>query len=207
MSTEIQPLQLKYIVIGYSGVGKTSILRRLIDKRFLLGSPSTVGVEYFSYSVTIDNRPVTMMIWDTAGQERFYSIAQAYFRSAIGIVLVFDITSRQSFEDLPRWLRDARSEADPHCVAILVGNKSDLAETRVITREEAESFAAANNLDYIESSASQDVNIEEIFLKSGKAIVQKISLGDIDYSELVSHAAPTVTFTEEEEKPESKSCC
>ncbi|KAH0795003.1 small GTP-binding protein [Histomonas meleagridis] len=115
-----QPLQFKFIVIGCSGAGKTSIVRRLVDNKFVKGTQSTVGIEYFTHITTIEGRTVKMMIWDTAGQERFYTIAKAYFRSALGVVLVFDITDRKSFDQLPRWLRDARLEADPHCSVILV---------------------------------------------------------------------------------------
>ena len=188
-----QPIQFKFIVIGCSGAGKTSILRRLVDNKFVKGTQSTVGIEYFTYVTTIDGRTVKMMIWDTAGQERFYTIAKAYFRSALGVVLVFDITDRKSFDQLPRWLRDARMEADPHCSVILVGNKSDLAATRVVSREEAEEFAKVHELQYIETSALENKCIEETFNKTGTELLKKVTNGEITAAVAsTSGGAPTV---------------
>ena len=174
-----EPIQFKFIVIGCSGAGKTSILRRLVDNKFVKGTQSTVGIEYFTHITTIEGRTIKMMIWDTAGQERFYTIAKAYFRSALGVVLVFDITDRKSFDQLPRWLRDARMEADPHCSVILVGNKSDLEATRVVSKEEAEEFAKTHELQYIETSALENKCIEETFFRTGQDLLRKVSSGEI----------------------------
>ena len=182
-----QPLQFKFIVIGCSGTGKTSIVRRLVDNKFVKGTQSTVGIEYFTYITTIEGRTVKMMIWDTAGQERFYTIAKAYFRSALGVVLVFDITDRKSFDQLPRWHRDARMEADPHCSVILVGNKCDMAANRVVSKEEAEEFAKNHQLTYIETSAADNICIEEVFMRIGADLLRKAANGIIN----VGTAAPT----------------
>ncbi|KAK8890724.1 hypothetical protein M9Y10_035509 [Tritrichomonas musculus] len=175
-----QPLQFKFIVIGCSGAGKTSIVRRLVDNKYVKGTQSTVGIEYFTHITTIEGRNVKMMIWDTAGQERFYTIAKAYFRSALGVILVFDITDRKSFDQLPRWLRDARTEADPHCSVILVGNKSDLSSSRVVSKEEAEDFARSHELCYIETSAAENSNIEEVFMRAGADLLRKVTSGEIN---------------------------
>jgi len=177
--SEQSTLQFKFIVIGCSGAGKTSILRRLVDNKFTKGTQSTVGIEYFTYVTTIEGKSVKMMIWDTAGQERFYTIAKAYFRSALGVILVFDITDRKSFDQLPRWLRDARMEADPNCTVILVGNKSDLAENRSVSKEEAEKFAKEHELEYIETSALSNSNVEEAFLRTGSSLMRKQASGKI----------------------------
>ena len=206
-----QALNFKYIIIGTSEVGKTSILKRLIDKKFVMNCPPTVGIEYFSYNTTIDSYDITIMAWDTAGQERFYNIVRAYFRSAIGVVLTFDITNRKSFEELPRWLRDAREEVNPHAVTVLVGNKCDLADTRVVTREEAEQFAADNNLTYFESSALSNINIDDIFLRSAHEIVRKITTGEIDKKDVFVHRSSLKEEDIEIRPPQStqekKPCC
>jgi Ras-related protein Rab-2A len=170
------PVQLKFIVIGASGAGKTSIVRQLSENRFVPGTQSTVGIEYFTHVTTIAGRAVKLMIWDTAGQERFYAIAKAYFRGAVGVILVFDITDRKSFEGLPRWLRDARLEADPHCFVLLVGNKLDLASKRTVSREEGEDFASSHELQYLETSAAQNICIEEAFVRTAEAILKRGSL-------------------------------
>jgi Ras-related protein Rab-2A len=133
----------------------------------------TVGVQYFTHVMTINGRPVKLMIWDTAGQERFYAIAKAYFRGAGGFILVFDITDRKSFESLPRWLRDARAEADPNCSILLVGNKTDLDPQRLVSREEGEAFAKSHDLQYIETSAAVNIGITNAFVRTATAILRR----------------------------------
>jgi small GTP-binding protein len=96
--TDADSLKFEFIVIGASGAGKTSIVRRFTEGKFVAGMQSTVGIEYFTHITTIEGRTINLMIWDTAGQERFYMIAKAYFRGAFGVVLVFDICDRKSFE-------------------------------------------------------------------------------------------------------------
>lgn len=202
-----QPLQFKFIVIGCSGAGKTSILRRLVDNKFVKGAQSTVGIEYFTHITTIEGRTIKMMIWDTAGQERFYTIAKAYFRSALGVVLVFDITDRKSFDQLPRWLRDARMEADPHCSVILVGNKTDLAANRVVSKEEAEDFAKNHQLQYIETSAAENVHIEEVFMRTGADLLRKVASGEINPGAATpAGGAPTVIIKQTTEEKKKCDC-
>ncbi|KAH0800346.1 Ras family protein [Histomonas meleagridis] len=146
-----------------------------------------------------------MMIWDTAGQERFYTIAKAYFRSALGVVLVFDITDRKSFDQLPRWLRDARLEADPHCSVILVGNKCDLAAERVVSKEEAEDFARTHELSYVETSAADNICIEEVFMRTGSDLLRKVASGEINAGTATpSGGAPTVNIRRNQ--PETSKC-
>lgn len=200
-----QPLQFKFIVIGCSGAGKTSIVRRLVDNKFVKGTQSTVGIEYFTHITTIEGRTIKMMIWDTAGQERFYTIAKAYFRSALGVVLVYDITDRKSFDLLPRWLRDARTEADPHCSVILVGNKTDLAASRVVSKEEAEDFAKTHELQYIETSAADSTHIDDVFTKTGMDLLRKVASGEINAG-MAPSGAPSVNLGGRSEKPKGCSC-
>lgn len=198
-----QSTQLKYVIIGASGGGKTSILRRLAENRFVQGTQSTVGIEYFTYDTTIENHKLKLMLWDTAGQERFYTIAKAYFRAALGIILVFDITDRKSFDQVPRWLRDARLDADPHCVALLVGNKTDLAEKRKISSEEAQKFAEVNELQYFETSALNGDGITEVFMKGATDILHKILSGEIH---AVNSQESASTVSVEKRNPEEKKC-
>jgi small GTP-binding protein len=199
-------VQFKFIVIGCSGAGKTSILRRLVDGKFVKGNQSTVGIEYFTYVTTIDGKTVKMMIWDTAGQERFYTIAKAYFRGALGVVLVFDITDRKTFDQLPRWLRDSRMEADPHCSVILVGNKSDLAAERSVSNEEAQAFANKHELKYIETSALDGTNIQECFHQTGKELIAKLASGEISAtSAKPAGGAPIVKINDKKKK--KGGCC
>ena len=114
-----------------------------------------------------------MQIWDTAGQERFRAIARAYFRSAVGVILVFDLTDRKSFEDLNQWLNDVHSLCDPNAVVTLIGNKSDLTSQRVITAAEAENFAQLHQIQYLETSALGGDNIQEAFQRTAAQIYRK----------------------------------
>jgi small GTP-binding protein len=163
----------KFIVVGSSGVGKTAILRRLVDNVFTGDSQTTVGVEFLSTSVEVDGSRVKLQIWDTAGQERFRSIAKAYFRSALGVLLVFDLTSRQSFEDLTHWLADIHALCDPNAEVTLVGNKSDLADVRAVSPTETEAFTLLHHLTYVETSALAGENVQEAFRRTAGAIYRK----------------------------------
>ncbi|OHS98286.1 Ras-related protein Rab-4B [Tritrichomonas foetus] len=167
----------KFIVIGSSGVGKTAILKRLVDDVFTGESQSTIGVEFLATSVNVDGKQVKLQIWDTAGQERFRSIAKAYFRSAVGVMLVFDLTERKSFEDLNNWLGDVHTLCDPNAVITLIGNKSDLHDSRAISGAEAESFAHLHQLYYLETSAKGGDNVQEAFQRTAAAVYRR-SLAD-----------------------------
>jgi small GTP-binding protein len=127
-----QVVSYKFIIIGSSGVGKTCLLKRLIDGTFSEDSASTIGVEFDSLILNIDNRKVKLQIWDTAGQERFRSISKTYYRNAVGVVLVFDLTDRKSFDALTSWLNDIHALCDSNAVVQLIGNKSDLSSARFV---------------------------------------------------------------------------
>jgi len=173
----------KFIVIGSSGVGKTAILKRLVENIFTSESQSTIGVEFIATSIEVDGQPVKLQIWDTAGQERFRSIAKAYFRSAVGVILVFDLTDRKSFEDLNQWLNDVHSLCDPNAVVTLIGNKSDLTGQRTVTASEAESYAQMHQLSYLETSALGGDNIQEAFQRTTAAVFRK-SLSNKDMKKI-----------------------
>jgi small GTP-binding protein len=163
----------KFIVIGTSGVGKTAILKRLVEGVFTTDSQSTIGVEFLATSMDVDGQAVKLQIWDTAGQERFRSIAKAYFRSAIGVILVFDLADRKSFDDLNEWLADIHALCDPNAVVTLIGNKSDLVGQRTVTSNEAEMFAQLHQLVYFETSALGGDNIREAFHRTAGAILRR----------------------------------
>jgi small GTP-binding protein len=182
----------KFIVIGSSGVGKTAILKRLVDDVFTTESQSTIGVEFLATTIDVEGQQVKLQIWDTAGQERFRSIAKAYFRSAIGVVLVFDLSDRKSFDDLNQWLADIHALCDPNAVVTLIGNKLDLADQRKVTSNEAEAFAQLHQLSYFETSALGGDNIQEAFHRTAAAILRR-NLGGTTPDPLAIPARPQST--------------
>jgi small GTP-binding protein len=163
----------KFIIVGSSGVGKTAILKRLVDDSFTDESLATIGVEFESTVVKVDNQKVKLQIWDTAGQERFRSIAKAYYRNAVGVIVVYDLTDRKSFDELNAWLTDIHSLCDASAVIQLIGNKSDLTEERVVSVSEAESFAEHHRIQYLETSAKMGANVGEAFVRVAALILQK----------------------------------
>ena len=154
-------IKSKVIVVGSSGVGKTAIIQQLETKTFKKESQPTIGVDFKTYTVKEGDNSVVLHIWDTAGQERFRSIAQAYFRGAMGALLVFDLSNRNSFTDLDGWLNDLHSLSNAY--VLLIGNKSDLDMERQVSDEEIKEYASRNNLEYIETSAYNGSNVQEAF--------------------------------------------
>mmetsp|Transcript_9846 Transcript_9846/g.16858 ORF Transcript_9846/g.16858 Transcript_9846/m.16858 type:complete len:179 (-) Transcript_9846:73-609(-) len=160
----------KYIIIGDTGVGKSCLLLQFTDKRFQPVHDLTIGVEFGSRTITIDDNQIKLQIWDTAGQEKFRSITRSYYRGAAGALLVYDITRRDTFEHLQSWLEDCRRYSNKDIVIMLIGNKSDLANKRAVSKEEGEAFAAKNGLTFLETSAKTAENVEAAFIDSARKI-------------------------------------
>lgn len=153
----------KVVLIGDSGVGKSNLLSRFTRNEFNLESKSTIGVEFATKSINVDGKVVKAQIWDTAGQERYRAITSAYYRGAVGALLVYDISKHITFENVERWLKELRDHAEPNIVVMLVGNKSDLRHRRTVPTEEAMAFAENNSLAFIETSALDSTGVEEAF--------------------------------------------
>ncbi|BFG35514.1 ras-related protein Rab11A [Prunus yedoensis var. nudiflora] len=154
----------KVVLIGDSAVGKSQILARFARNEFSLDSKATIGVEFQTRTLVIEHKSVKAQIWDTAGQERYRAVTSAYYRGAVGAMLVYDITKRQSFDHIPRWLEELRSHADKNIVIILIGNKSDLENQRAVPTEDAKEFAQKEGLFFLETSALESTNVESAFL-------------------------------------------
>ena len=155
----------KYIIIGDTGVGKSCLLLQFTDKRFQPVHDLTIGVEFGARMISIDGKNIKLQIWDTAGQESFRSITRSYYRGAAGALLVYDITRRETFNHLTRWLQEARQNANSNMVIMLIGNKSDLDHRRAVSTEEGEQFATENGLVFLETSAKSAHNVEEVGFK------------------------------------------
>ncbi|CAM5129236.1 unnamed protein product [Natator depressus] len=170
----------KFLVIGSAGTGKSCLLHQFIENKFKQDSNHTIGVEFGSKVVNVGGKTVKLQIWDTAGQERFRSVTRSYYRGAAGALLVYDITSRETYNALTNWLTDARTLASPSIVIILCGNKKDLDADREVTFLEASRFAQENELMFLETSALTGENVEEAFLKCARTILNKIESGELD---------------------------
>lgn len=172
----------KYIIIGDTGVGKSCLLLQFTDKRFQPVHDLTIGVEFGARLIPIDNHQIKLQIWDTAGQESFRSITRSYYRDAAGALLVYDITRRESFNHLSRWLEEARQNGNPNMTIMLIGNKSDLEHRRAVSTKEGEIFAQENGLIFLETSAKSAANVETAFIKTAENIYEKIKEGVYDPS-------------------------
>eukprot|EP01095_Lingulamoeba_sp_RSL-Kostka_P011414 TRINITY_DN431_c0_g1_i1.p1 TRINITY_DN431_c0_g1~~TRINITY_DN431_c0_g1_i1.p1 ORF type:complete len:343 (-),score=80.99 TRINITY_DN431_c0_g1_i1:83-1111(-) len=153
----------KIILLGDSNVGKTSILNRFIKDKFNNVNKPTIGVEFACKSVNINGRIVKAQIWDTAGQEKYNSLISAYFRGANGAVVCYDVTSENSFNNTEKWLDNIREYVEEDIPIILVGNKIDLKDTIEVTNTNGSELAEEHNLKFIESSALDSINCDEIF--------------------------------------------
>jgi Ras-related protein Rab-11A len=153
----------KIVLIGDSGVGKSNILSRFTRNEFCLESKSTIGVEFATRTLQVEGKTVKAQIWDTAGQERYRAITSAYYRGAVGALLVYDITKRQTFDNVQRWLRELRDHADSNIVIMMAGNKSDLNHLRAVQEEDGHSLAEREGLSFLETSALEATNVEKAF--------------------------------------------
>ncbi|KAL4866066.1 hypothetical protein BDV12DRAFT_139167 [Aspergillus spectabilis] len=163
MANDEYDFLFKVVLIGDSGVGKSNLLSRFTRNEFNLDSKSTIGVEFATRSIQVDSKTIKAQIWDTAGQERYRAITSAYYRGAVGALLVYDISKHQTYDNVNRWLKELRDHADSNIVIMLVGNKSDLRHLRAVPTDDAKQFASENNLSFIETSALDASNVELAF--------------------------------------------
>ncbi|XP_072966433.1 ras-related protein RABA4d-like [Typha angustifolia] len=154
----------KVVLIGDSAVGKSQLLARFSRNAFSLDSKATIGIEFNTKTVTIDHKTIKAQIWDTAGQERYRAVTSAYYRGAVGAMLVYDMTNRKTFDHVERWLEELRGHADKNLIIMLIGNKSDLRTLRAVPTEDAKEFAQRESLFFMETSALEATNVETAFL-------------------------------------------
>jgi Ras-related protein Rab-11A len=164
MFSSLSKFIFKIVLLGDSGVGKSNLVFRFTKNEFNKDSKSTIGVEFATKTVQIeDNKLVKAQIWDTAGQERYRSIASSYYRGAVGALLVYDVTDRNSFNHVPMWLKEVEENAEKDCLIMLVGNKTDLTEQRTVFVRDGRSFARKNGLAFIETSALDATGVDTAF--------------------------------------------
>ncbi|KAL3519901.1 hypothetical protein ACH5RR_018050 [Cinchona calisaya] len=170
----------KVVLIGDSGVGKSNLLSRFTRNEFSQQSKSTIGVEFATRSIQVDDKIVKAQIWDTAGQERYRAITSAYYRGAVGALIVYDVTRNVTFENVERWLKELRDHTDVNIVIMLVGNKADLRHLRAVPTGNATAFAERENTFFMETSALEALNVENAFTEVLTQIYHVVSRKALD---------------------------
>lgn len=199
----------RIVMAGDSGVGKTNLLMQYTTKEFNFETKTTIGAQFSQKLMEIEGKTIEAQIWDTAGQERFQSITSAYFRGALGAVLVYDVTSRESFQNTTKWLKLLKELASPDVIIILAGNKSDLHNLRTVQSDEAQRFAQENAIEFIETSALSGANVEIAFNSLAKKIffLMKGKKTSEDVPKYVEHSAPVHKLVIPSQNKKQKKCC
>ena len=209
-SDENKEYIFKYIIVGDSGVGKTCMIYYYLYNKVKQNSTQTIGVDYSSKTLIINNQKIKLQIWDTAGQDKFRSVSKSYYRGAIGIIIVYDITSKESFLHIKSWISEVKLSAREEASFIIIGNKNDLKDQREVSYEEAKKFSDDNNFIFLETSSITGENISEVFLKLSENILNKINNGSIDPDSLISNYAKelgkTILKTQEDNNGNTYSC-
>lgn len=201
-ATEKYHQLMKLIVVGDSGTGKSSLLHRFVEDTFSEDQTQTIGVEFGAKVVQLLGKKIKLQIWDTAGQERYKSVTRSYYRGAVGCLIVYDITNRTSYDHISAWLNDVRQLAGKEVVVMLIGNKSDLANSdkRVVSHNEASLFAQENGLMHFETSAATGELVSDAFLKVAKTALSRSNLAhgeDGDGGQGATHTGNPVTLANE----------
>ena len=165
-------VKYKIMVLGESKVGKTSLIKRYTKDQFGGVYLTTVGMDFQDKIIEIEDKKVRLQVWDTAGQERFRNVTKSYFQSSHGLLVVYDITDRESFEKINFWMENIKNNAPENAKLILVGNKCDLANERKVTIEDGENKARNYNIKFFESSAKDGTNVNELFFYLANEIYQ-----------------------------------
>lgn len=162
----------KLVLIGDSGVGKSCLLLRFADDNFTDSYISTIGVDFRFRTIHVRDKTVKLQIWDTAGQERFRTITSAYYRGADGIIMVYDVTSSETFDHVEEWLSEVDRYANENTSKLLVGNKADLIEEKEVPEEDAQSFADSKSMSFLETSAKTATNVDTAFLTMAEELIK-----------------------------------
>ncbi|KAM9854920.1 ras-related protein Rab-8B [Aulostomus maculatus] len=165
----------KLLLIGDSGVGKTCLLFRFSEDSFNTTFISTIGIDFKIRTIELDGKRVKLQIWDTAGQERFRTITTAYYRGAMGIMLVYDICNEKSFENIKNWIRNIEEHASSDVEKMILGNKCDMTDRRQVSKDRGEKLAIDYGVKFLETSAKSSLNVEEAFYTMGRDILHNLS--------------------------------
>mmetsp|Transcript_43299 Transcript_43299/g.82615 ORF Transcript_43299/g.82615 Transcript_43299/m.82615 type:complete len:209 (-) Transcript_43299:111-737(-) len=196
---------IKLLLIGDSGVGKSCLLLRFSDDSFTTSFITTIGIDFKIRTVELDGKRVKLQIWDTAGQERFRTITTAYYRGAMGILLVYDVTDEASFNNIRNWISNIEQHASESVHKILIGNKCDMESKRVVPKAKGQQLADEFGIHFFETSAKANINVENAFFSIARSIKQKLQ--DSAPAITTDAAMGTVKLGKEAKNGKSKSKC
>mmetsp|Transcript_24567 Transcript_24567/g.68383 ORF Transcript_24567/g.68383 Transcript_24567/m.68383 type:complete len:212 (+) Transcript_24567:43-678(+) len=194
---------IKLLLIGDSGVGKSCLLLRYSDDSFTSSFITTIGIDFKIKSIMCGDAKVKLQIWDTAGQERFRTITTAYYRGAMGILLVYDVADEQSFTNVRNWMRQIDQNAAENVTRILIGNKCDVeASERAVTPEQGKALAEEYGIKFFETSAKLNTNVDESFMAIAKDIVERLKENPDHYG-----SSGGAIFVNDQKNKEKSGCC
>jgi len=196
------PKRTKIVLLGDQSVGKTSLITRFMYDTFDNTYQATIGIDFLSKTMYLEDRTVRLQLWDTAGQERFRSLIPSYIRDSSVAIVVFDITNRQSFLSTTKWIEDVRSERGNDVIIVLVGNKADLSDKRQVTLEEATTKSTEMNIMFMETSAKAGHNVKSLFKKIALSLPGMEKEGQTD----AQNTKIDVTSTQPVPVPEASQC-
>ena len=195
----------RYIIVGDMAVGKSCLLLQFTDNKFRHQHELTIGVEFGGKTIQVNGKNIKIQIWDTAGQEAFQAITRTYYKGATGALVVYDITRRDTFNHVTKWLEEVRANALKEIQIILIGNKKDLEDKRQVQTEEGQSLADKNGLLFLETSAKTAVNVSEAFINSAQKILEMIQKTGIDPT--LPGKNVKITVDDDDEEEQKRGCC
>ncbi|XP_033110084.1 ras-related protein Rab-10-like isoform X2 [Anneissia japonica] len=190
----------KLIMVGEQDTGKSCLVRQFIDDIFLFNTCPTIGIDFKIKTVELNGKKIKLQIWDTAGQERFHTITTSYYRGAMGIMLVYDITQEKTFDNIAKWLRNIQEHANEDVEKMLLGNKCDMDDKRMVSKERGESIARENGIKFMETSAKTNINVETAFMTLAEDILKKYPVSN-------NTQASTYVDPAQDRNKEKSKCC
>jgi Ras-related protein Rab-8A len=201
-----KPSIVRLLTLGDSGAGKSSLLLRYTQNEFTIEYMPTIGIDFRLKTIDVKGKTIKVQVWDTAGQERFRTITHNYYRGAHGIALVYDVTNEASFQNIRKWIQDVHTYAEQSVNLVLIGNKCDLVNKKVVETSRGQALADEYDIRFFETSAKTDTNVEDAFSSLVEAVVDRMFSSNTQQSS--DHNGPNGKVNPAESSAtEKKKCC